>query len=458
MGGACCAACTVDSVSGAGDEELSVLPNTPRDRNGKRLRTPLSPITEVLAHEGTDVVSLEEAKDSSRMEAEATDGAVLEEKPSLAPEGTDVAPTEDKSLDKLSDMAPTEETRSLPLPTPPPEEEKEELPEPEEREGRSTPPSKVAPAGCLTAGADDWANWTMADACTPTKHIAEEDWADWEGAKAKVCDPLVPGTIQQAVIITEAVEDAKEVPLLRALSLAAPDIPAVWPRFASIEAWIAGLPELNNVPVKQSVLTELARSAHNVQQAADAVVVRPVLWFKRPSVGTWLIHRLPSRTPAAGQQIRAPHPVHSAQQPRRDVLLFHQVVKDLAPPASHKEVELDTAFVRTAVALPVELKHQRGKSFRLLPSVGTWLMTLPNRPKVDAFEGASESEELKMEFLPRVPIFSLPTLPKVMSPNRRHLPSGKESVLAFDPYAVEDEPSTTATDTDDPDKEQCQIS
>jgi len=148
------------------------------------------------------------------------------------------------------------------------------------------PPLQPAIAGCAgdvvptsqataaTVPGAGWTAWTMEDACSPASQ-AEDDWADWGPSPrdAKSTQEVPPRTREE----TEPTLFME--PATRALSTAAPERPTVWPRFASIEAWISRLPDPEVAGVPRGSFADVG----------SAPV--PVVWHMRPSVGTWLAAR-----------------------------------------------------------------------------------------------------------------------------------------------------------------------
>jgi len=287
--GVCCAC----SLEGLAEGELQVAENPkPGDAKRKktkasrasrdkelRSRTPLSPITENQVQERADAVASEDPEELR------------------------------SACRKLPDTAVEDSPASS--------------------ETTATPPEGNSPSGAtVTPTEGDWAAWTAADACSPTLQV-DDDWADWEQApacpavepqqEAAPAPALPPPAVASQGAGVASCPDRAELswsmmaPATRELSAAAPHKPAVWPRFASIEAWITGLPEpeeayfapaLKKVPSLE-VPEEVPEEVVGIAEEPAVVVsstARPRAWNMRPSVGTWLAARQTRQKPACSSR------------------------------------------------------------------------------------------------------------------------------------------------------------
>lgn len=122
----------------------------------------------------------------------------------------------------------------------------------------------------------------------------DDGWADWTVAAAMTAMP------QQNVRMESACQDRAtpglHVPAARAPEEARPSAPAQgsWPRLASIETWIAGLPDASS--------TGKARTAFTPSPAVSP----PRTWQLMPSVGTWLVPHIAARCKQTRQVVSAP--------------------------------------------------------------------------------------------------------------------------------------------------------
>mmetsp|Transcript_76341 Transcript_76341/g.210746 ORF Transcript_76341/g.210746 Transcript_76341/m.210746 type:complete len:584 (-) Transcript_76341:209-1960(-) len=250
-------------------------------------------------------------------------------------------------------------------------------------EGEATAQEDPSPSGTTVSP-------TSGRTVSPTDGVlAEDDWADWTATPApkdfhaqhkEVASKQLPAGTRIALTgnlpeVSGAISALKEgesatiwlAPATRELSAAAPDRPTVWPRFASIEAWIATLPSQEQTAGMVSKPLAMSSSAKP-----------PCTWHLRPSIGTWLAVRISRRAPASGL----------GQAPISCTLSFGGSLPETHPGAGTPEVKFSDVLGLFGPSTPraggvlhvqVEKPKELQCSPHTLPAVIPPLVTPPTR-------------------------------------------------------------------------------
>eukprot|EP00416_Gambierdiscus_australes_P031382 CAMPEP_0171087244 /NCGR_PEP_ID=MMETSP0766_2-20121228/20027_1 /TAXON_ID=439317 /ORGANISM="Gambierdiscus australes, Strain CAWD 149" /LENGTH=381 /DNA_ID=CAMNT_0011544935 /DNA_START=178 /DNA_END=1323 /DNA_ORIENTATION=- len=329
------------------------------------------------------------------------------------------------------------------------------------QDSEASPPHGAAVSSTVVAPSCDWAAWTLADVGPPLAD--DDDWADWS--------------------------PVSKVPATRELSAAAPERPTVWPRFASVEAWISRLSEeaakgagaeFNCMALAEDVGMVREECPSNSSSSKRSSSKRlSCAWCLRPSVGTWLTVRItlrrttnsdsPRSSPCSsglprcliqtvpGAHVRFPAggwPSMLAQRltganslsALEPELPWHDMQPACAALASDKVSEETDVPLSPASSTPSPPPEKelglRWASWSTLPSVGTWLAhrvgsAVANDDAVSRHNFSKVPKAATLFDLPRDEVFWLAAavLPKVPPPNTQEQKDLSALLYCFDPYA-----------------------